>query len=875
GPHAVIAQNGITLTNGSGGSITGNTITGIGYSGITGDQATGIIVYDSTAGLSITGNTLSGTSTGATGGDIGIFVYRSGNVAASGNTLTDFDHAVFETSDATPAITGSNALTANTFTDDVINYGFYPDAAQTTAANPGNTAGNDDLFGGAGNDSLSGGAGDDSLTGEAGADSLTGGAGADSIDGGAGADTALGGAEADTILGAAGTDSIDGGAGADSLGGGSENDTILGGTGDDVIDGGVGTDTASFGVAIATADITSSATTWSVAAGPEGTDTLTNVEIIQGTGTAKTLLVGHGGFATIQAAVDAASAGDTVLVAAGTYAEWVAVNKLITLIGAGASTIVTGQVSITASGTDATDRLLIKDILIDRVSGTGLSINGAHITLDNVDVQTAGYGINLGTSEDIIIDNVDVTLKDFASGSVGLKISASADVNGLTVTDGSFTGGRFGFYFANDTAGTDTVRDATFSGLTFNGQSTGTTSTTTGGNQSRAVYIEKLTDASFSDITINAPDVAANGLRGINLNLKNLNDADTPATGGISFDGITFSGFDTKQSDLTQYVPLFVVAGNTTVLSGITVNDLTAAKSASATGSGAVVFDTFSNVGIGDVTLTNSTLIGVVSLQTSAYTSITGNTITGDLRLTVVDQPASTGNALDGNTVSGQITFFDYRDVTLPTGAEDLSFLNVSPYATLAVSGTGNKLANVITGNDGANTLSGLGGDDTISGLLRDDSLAGGDGADSLDGGAGNDVADGGEGADVVLGGTGTDSLLGGAGTDSLDGGDGNDSILGGAEADTILGSAGADSLDGGDGADSIDGGTEADTILGGADDDTILGSAGADSLAGGNGTDSLIGGTEADTILGGAGDDAIDGGDGVDTAVLADTTLA
>ncbi|HEX9966181.1 MAG TPA: hypothetical protein VGB04_14480, partial [Allosphingosinicella sp.] len=73
-----------------------------------------------------------------------------------------------------------------------------------------------------------------------------------------------------------------------------------------------------------------------------------------------TLQVGPGGFATIQAAVDAAKDGDTIVIAAGTYAENVNVNKDLALLGPnqgiagtaerGAEAVIDGMVTISADG---------------------------------------------------------------------------------------------------------------------------------------------------------------------------------------------------------------------------------------------------------------------------------------------------------------------------------------------------------------------------------------------------------------------------------------------------------------------------------------------------------------------------------------------
>lgn len=195
--------------------------------------------------------------------------------------------------------------------DDTIDAGNRDDYVEGNDGNDGIDGGNgnDYLLGGGGNDTINGNNGDDAIFGGEGDDNLDGGPGDDWIDGEEGNDTILGGADNDILIGNTGDDPdiqggsgddiifgwtgndvirgdqgadiIYGGTGDDTIDGGSQDDELFGGPGNDAIDGGGDTDRAYFDGSEADYIVTSNGDgSGTVTGGPDGDDTLVNVEIL-------------------------------------------------------------------------------------------------------------------------------------------------------------------------------------------------------------------------------------------------------------------------------------------------------------------------------------------------------------------------------------------------------------------------------------------------------------------------------------------------------------------------------------------------------------------------------------------------------------------
>jgi hypothetical protein len=192
------------------------------------------------------------------------------------------------------------------------------------------------------------------------------------------------------------------------------------------------------------------ASTWYV--DPTGTD-----DGSHGTGT------GTSAWKTIQYAVDHVGAGDTIVVAAGTYTENIVINKRLTLQGAGrdATTIAsavadTDVIKLTTGGDSATARMVIKDLKVTNatrvsasyVSGINIMGGNGYITLDNVAVvDNAREGVHIDVAATADIEVQDCVLS--RNGGCGLLVryaGGACSVDGLKMINCNVDNNTEGLY---------------------------------------------------------------------------------------------------------------------------------------------------------------------------------------------------------------------------------------------------------------------------------------------------------------------------------------------------------------------------------------------------------------------------------------------
>jgi Ca2+-binding RTX toxin-like protein len=777
---------------------------------------------------------------------------------------------------------------------------------------------NDVLIGDAGANQLTGGNGDDVLLGGLGNDVLQGGAGSDTASyatatqavtaslttnlqqntGGAGLEILW---DIENLTGGAGNDTLTGNVLNNRLDGGSGADLLNGGGGDDSLTGGLGVDTASYADAASAVTVDLTLTT-AQATGGAGSDTLTGIENLTGSGFDDVLtgnalanvLSGLGGDDLLEGGLGAdilnGGAGSDTASYAGA-ASAVTVNLSVATAqntGGGGLDTLTGVEHVTGSG--------FNDTLTGDAGANTLNGGAGNDTLIGGlgdDVLDGGAGVNTASYATATASGVTVDLDaGTASGSAGndtlvniqnVTGSNFADTLSGDGSDNVLSGGA-----GNDTlsggAGNDTLTgglgvdtaayDDAASGVTVSLAVAGPQNTQGAGSDT-LTGVENLTGSDFNDTLTG--DAAANVLQG------GAGDDALNGAGGVDTASYADAGAGVTVS-LSIAGPQDTQGAGTDTLSAIenlTGSGFDDALTGNAGANGLVGGD-------GDDVLDGGAgadvLSGGAGSDTASYASA-GSAVTVNLSVTTAQSTG--GGGLDTLTGVEHVTGSGFNDTltgdaganTLNGGAGNDTLIgglgddaldggagvNTASYATAAGAVTVDLDAGTATGAAGADSLTdiqnvtGSNFADTLSGDASNNVLTGGAGADTLDGGAGDDTLAGGLGVDtatyddassgvtVSLAAAGPQNTQG-AGSDTLSG---VENLTGSAFDDTLTGDAYANVLGGGDGADTLHGGAGNDTLLGGDGDDVLNGGAGADVITGGAGVDtaSYAGATSAVTV--------------------------
>jgi Ca2+-binding RTX toxin-like protein len=526
--------------------------------------------------------------------------------------------------------------------------------------------GNDILFGRGGNDTLDGGTGDDAMTGGAGNDVYVVDSAGDTVTetSGQGTDEVRTSLASYTL--AADLENLTGLGSVDqSLTGNGGNNVITGGGGNDSIDGGAGADTARY-----TGPVTSIATNgsggWTVTDGG-GTDTLSNVEIVDDDAAGKTLLVGNGGYASIQAAVNAASDGDTILVAAGTYVEQVDVNNIddLTIRAVG------GTVTIQAPA----------DLVETARSGSDREIH-AVLTVEN--------------SLNVVIDNIDI----------------NGDGRGNTIDEGGGAGSAnfYGIFYRNSSGsllGVDVtgIRDANPGGTTAGGHPL-----VSGNQRGVGVVVDNATQLAFT--------MTGGSITDFQKNATVFNGAILNVT------GVTITGGGAQTVNAQNGIQ---VTNSTGTISGNTITDIGYAGAQNVYSAAVLAFgNTDLDIQNNIITGTNgedtgAKVVGIYVLDfgtPNSGGSISGNTLSHiDEGIVVIGDITPNGILIENN----DITNIDGHNND-PVGV----YFEPSPAFSTAYDVDGTEQDDVLAGGAGNDDLSGLGGDDELTGNGGDDTLRGG-----------------------------------------------------------------------------------------------------------------------------------------------------
>ena len=369
-------------------------------------------------------------------------------------------------------------------------------------------------------------------------------------------------------------------------------------------------------------------------------------------------------YCTIQSAVDAATAGDQILVGNGTYNERVTINKTITLEGATESGVILNGTGLMGPGsgisvTNGTQNVVIKKMTIQNFAGTspnlyaGIYANGGNnginvseMTIRN-NVGGAGFYAN-GPVNGVTLNDLEIYGHTNASGAArGIVIWNGLKQN-ITITNCNV--------YDNQCCGIE-LQDGTATGVTITGN-------TITNNQDNGLGLTGLTGPGVNIISNNT--ITNNGRFGIEVKLPNGNGLESGAGSIVVSDNNvsrTLPISDMRDiAGIAVFRRGFVVGNNNVdIPTGVVVkNNIVSGYTQPSTSEGfGIVIEGTNHTVTGNTVSDNE--VGIQ--QQAGHLPYTANSNTDGDQSNLADQffgrgnsPLACGNTISGNTLSGNGT---------------------------------------------------------------------------------------------------------------------------------------------------------------------------------------------------------------------------
>jgi cysteine-rich repeat protein len=225
---------------------------------------------------------------------------------------------------------------------------------------------------------------------------------------------------------------------------------------------------------------------------------------------------------TLALAVAAATAGDTISITAAStpVTSTVAVNKQLTIAGAGM-----GSTTVAATGVTALD-VQVSGVVVQDLTISGASY-GVHFTATSAGSAITGVG--------------------FTGNAIGVRMSSTSTVSGLAITGSSFSGNGYGIYQANE-GNTSTLAGLTVDGCTFTN------------NTTYAIYAEEMAASSIEDSTFTG---GGNGILIIKFSAANATPVSDIGIRRNVISGMAGTSIELQMRGMALGTPGITVEGNT------------------------------------------------------------------------------------------------------------------------------------------------------------------------------------------------------------------------------------------------------------------------------------------------------------------------